>query len=573
MKKEILYTLSAALLLGGCTKKLDYTYDNRTVQLPNTPSNSRIVNLAGATELKINGQALTSFLLPSIEGFYGADNTKGTRWFPESGRLGTTYTIPKEVFNNGLADSVLFSTLNPKNAAPNARPFSIREDEAKTFDYYFVWFLPNANGKMDSLFRIPRDISASVNPAAFKLRLLNLSSVEGANSLPGIYRKGPMTVTFADGTTVPGLSNVQPGTYSEYIDIPYGTYQFKVLDSDGKEVLATGGGYNTLNPNTGTLLDINGTPGMGGYKDTWLTYAPVKTFQPGGVYTIAVSSNYDTRVSNGNPNGETVPADNNVFRIINDVTEPLNYTYARMQGVNAMTGQPITWMVDGKVLSDALPFGKAGDYNIFITGKHTLQAISSDKKILADTTFFLDAADNISAWLYANSAGQPGVTLVSNNLSAKYTSGKAADDGTYNTLKDAYPFWIRFMNFCPDMKEVSFMGNNGQGFISPVQANATGNLHVPFAQPVVTEPYARMIVNFTSNIQVHASQPTVLPGDWMRNVSSLNSQQFIAHPELYKHTSLPGSEPGVYTVALIGRNTSDAGTADKARMIIVKHTK
>ncbi|MFB6456435.1 hypothetical protein ACE38W_14275 [Chitinophaga sp. Hz27] len=573
MKKELLYTISAAVLLGACTKKLDYSYDNRVVQLPNAPSNSRIVNLTGATEIKMNGQQLTSFTKPNLEGVYDQNTTKGTRWFPETGRLGVTFTIPKEVFKNGVADSVLFYALSPKALVPPARPFSISEDEVKTFDYYFVNFYPNASGNMDSLFRIPRDISSPANPTAFKLRLVNLSSMPGAHSLPGIYRKGPMSITFADGTKIQGLSDVAPGTYSDYIEIPYGTYQFKVLDADGREVSATGGGYNLLNPTTGTLMDINGTPGVGGYKDTWLTYTPIKTFQPGGVYTIAVSSNYDTKVSNGNPNGETVSTDNNVFRIINDINDPLNLTYGKLQGVNAMAGQTISWIVDGKAITEALPYAKAGEYSILITGKHTLQAIGQDKKILVDTTIYLNAADNLTAWLYANSGGQPGLTLVANNLSAKYYDGKSGDDGTYSMMKDAFPFWVRFMNFCPDMKEVSFMGNNGQAFPLTLAYNATSNQHLLFGKALTTDPYTKMIVNFTSGIQVHASQPALLPGDWMRNVNKLSSQQFIAQPERYKQTALPGSEPGVYTVALVGRTSSDAAASDKAKMIIVKHTK
>src|SRR5690349_20243358 len=131
MKMKTTYILvAAAVLLNACSKKLDYTYDNRVVQQPMTPSTIRLINLVGATELSVNGIQLTSYQLPDGEGYYGEKQTKGTFYFPENGRLGATYTIPRELVKNGWADSIMFSSLSPRNYVPPARPFRAKDDDA-----------------------------------------------------------------------------------------------------------------------------------------------------------------------------------------------------------------------------------------------------------------------------------------------------------------------------------------------------------------------------------------------------------------------------------------------------------
>lgn len=560
--------MAAALLASGCTKKLDYSYDNRVNQQPVTGSAMRLVNLAGATELSINGQQLTSYLAPDFEGGYGPDQTRGTRWFPENGRLGTTYTIPAELLKSGRADSIMFSSLSQKAGAPPPRPFSAVEDVNKPTDYYFVRYRPNPAGFTDSLFRIPRDISPAVDAAGCKIRLLNLSATPNGNSMPGLFRYGPMSVTLADGTAIPGLSNVAPGTYSGYVELPYGTYQFKVLNSEGKEVPASGS-YNTTNPVTGTLMDLQGTPGIGGQKDTWLTFAPIRTYQPGGVYTIVVSCAYETKVPTGNPNGETTNTENNIFRIIADVSEPVNLSYARVQGVNAAAGRKVSWQIDGQPLGAELQYTKQTTYNRYITGTHIVKALGEGGQVLAEANLPLQPGDNLTLWCYNRKDGTPAISISANNLSGKYFGGTAIEDGSYGTFKDAWPFWIRFMNFCPDLDEVTFTADNGYPFPNLTTVPNMAAQHIALGTPVTDNPYVMMWVNFPNRVFAYASRPGTLPGDWLRNITPLVSRNFIARPELYKTPELPQSEPGVYTVALVGSTAANA--TEKARMIIVKH--
>lgn len=566
MKMKTTYILlAAAVMMSACSKKLDYSYDNRVVQQPMTASTIRLVNLYGATELSVGGKKLTSYMLPDAEGYYGVNETRATFWFPESGRLGTTYTVPRELVKNGVLDSIMFSSLSARNYVPPARPFRAKDDDAHPNDYYFVRFRPNPDGFPDSLFVVPRGISPAADPAGFKVRLLNLSSINSGSIPAGILRTGPMSVTLADGTAVPGLSNVAPGKYSDYVELPYGTYQFKVLSTEGKEVPASNSLYNVLNPATGTLMDLLGTPGIGGNKDTWLTYAPIKTYQPGGIYTIVVASTYDASIPTGNPNGETYKSENNSFRVIADISEPVNITYARLQGVNVAAGKKISWQVDGQALGNALTFGKQTNYNRYITGTHIVKALGEDGKVIAESKLDLQPADNQTAWLYTRKDGTAGIAFVANNLSGKYYSGTSTDNGSYGTFIDIYPFWIRFMNFCPDLGEVTFTQDNGQ----MIRGAGLASQHLYLGQPAINEPYERMLVNFPYTILAYASSPGITPGDWLRNIAPVKSSAFIASPELYKTPELPQSEPGIYTVALVGSTAANA--TEKARMIIVKH--
>ncbi|MBS0027550.1 hypothetical protein ACTJJ0_20090 [Chitinophaga sp. 22321] len=561
------YILIAAAMLSACSKKLDYSYDNRVIQYPVTPSAIRLINLYGATDLSIGSKRLTSYAEPDREGVYGPDETRGTIYFPETGRLGLTFTIPRDmVKNGGWVDSIMFTSLSKRFPLPLPRPLRAKDDDTHPNDYYFAHFRPNPAGFMDSLFVIPRGISPAADPAGFKIRLLNLSSTITAGIPAGIFRNGPMSLTLADGTTVPGLSNVAPGKYSDYVEMPYGTYQFKVLDNEGKEVPATGSMYNLLNPITGTLMDINGTPGVGGSKDTWLTYAPLKTFQPGGIYTIVVTTTYDANIPTGNPNGETYKSENNTFRIIADIPEPVNITYARLQGVNAAAGKKISWQVDGQALGGVLAFAKQTTYNRYITGMHTVKALGENGQVLAESNLTMQPADNLTAWLYTRKDGSTAISFSANNLSGKFFDGTATDNGSYAVMKDTYPFWLRFMNFCPDLEEVSFTQDNGQ----PFKALSTlAFQHIYLGKPATDLPYVMQIVNFSQPIMAYASAPGVVPGNWLRNITPLRSHDFIAHPELYKTPEIPQSEPGVYTVALVGSTAPNA--TEKARMIIVKH--
>ena len=568
MKRSFIYLTSLLLLAGvsSCQKKLDVDYDNRLDQQPAVSSATRIMSLTGATELEINGQRLTSFMMPDKEGGYGSDQTRPTLYFPESGRLTTSFTVPLQFADaEGVIKNIRFSSLSAKSIVAPTRNFNAKNDYNNPRDYYHVFFSPNTGGLVDSLFSIPRSISPSANPQHFKIRLLNL----GSNT--DRFHTGALSVVLSNGQKITGLENIAAGSYSDYVELPFGTYQFRVLDAAGKQLPgkgSTAGDIYVLNPETGTLMrSNNGVEGISGFRDTWLTYAPLKSYQPGGVYTIAVASAASYSLPTGSP-GETISTNTNLFQVFSDISEPVNQTYARMQAVNLVPGQEVNWQVNGQELGGSLLFTAATSYGRYTTGVQHVKVRNVQGAVLAEADLLLSPGDNITAWAYKNKEGQTAISFSANNLSSRYFGGTTGNDGSNSVLQDPFPHWVRFMNFCADIDEVSFTANNGQAF--PGQNNAAA-LHLLLGKAVIDDPYVRMTVNNSSSLLAYASKPNVLPGDWMSDIVALPGMAFITNPALYPVTAMPNSEPGVYTVVLAGTTKAGAPAGEKARMIIIKH--
>ncbi|BAV06007.1 hypothetical protein SAMN05421788_10679 [Filimonas lacunae] len=565
---KYIYPFLLVALTGtvSCKKKLDNISDNRLQQQPLTGSSSRLINLAGANELQIAGQKLTSFMAADKEGGYGPDQTRSTVYFPETGRMGATFTVPLQLVDaQGMIRDILFSSSSSKVIAPPSRPFTAVDDYNHPMDYYFAWFAPNKGGYQDSLFAIPREVSPSSNPEHFKIRLLNLGTT------PDRFHTGNMSLTWADGTAIAGLENIAPGSYSDYIEIPFGSYQFKVLDADGKEVPAKGSlemVNNVLNPETGTMMSAtaDGDAGVGGFSDTWLTYAPLKTYQPGGIYTIAVGAMSGYGIPTGGP-GETVATLTNSFQVIADNKESTNITYSRMQAVNVLAGKEISWQVDGKPLGETLAFATQTTYSRYIAGTHHVKALDKQGATLAETDRQLMPGDNITAWLYATRDGKPAISFSANNLSGKYYTGASGNDGSYATAQDLNPWWIRFMNFCADEEEVTFTKANGQHFTTSTTSQAYA--HIQLGKAAEVNEYVRLRANEPVSILAYTSKPGVFPGNWMTEVTPVAANRFIANPALYKTAKKPNAEPGIYTVALVGNTAA----GEKPSMIIIKHNK
>ncbi|MGN7821411.1 hypothetical protein ACTJJB_14865 [Chitinophaga sp. 22536] len=557
----MLYLLSAGVLTS-CTKKEDFTYDNRVNPQADAASSVRIVNLRGATELMVNGKQLSAFMLPNYEGYYDENTTKGTPFFPETGRMGLTYTIPQQLVSaDGTVKDIRFASFVRSFSLALTRGFVAKDDFNHPVDYYFTYFAPNTGQLTDSLFAIPRSVSPPANPEHCKVRLLNLSSSSAAFG-------GNMRVVWADGTTVAGLDNIGVGQYSEYVELPYGTYQLKVMAMDGQMVPGVGGStqeFNVINPPTGTIMlpGVKAKPRVNGFVDSKLTFAPLKTYQPGGVYTIVVADQPTFRYPTGSDNGETYPGKNNAFRIIADA-EPQNNTYARLQAINVLPGKSVSVSVDGNMLGNALAFSAASAFKPYITGTHVVKVTDAAGTALTDSTVSLIPGDNNTIWVYEKN-GKAAISIVANNLSNSFYSG-ATEDGSYSTTKIEFPSWIRFMNFCPDLPEATFTTDDGQ-----VLGTTLAGQRLQLGVPMVKNPYVMLDANFYQSVLAYASAENVIPGNWLREVTPLRSRDFIARPELYPAGRSPISETGVYTVALIGNlNTSKPGS-EKARMIIIKH--
>lgn len=558
-------------VLWSCKKdKSNYLYQEQPQLPPLTPSTVRLMNMGRtATELIINDTPLTSQRPPNIEGGYLGSETRATIYF-QNGRLGSSYAIPQRFIRpDGTAHIKIGSMMFGNAGLVYPKEFDIQEDVNNPKDYYNVLFGPhNSIGLLltDSLIAVPRSVSPPANPQNFKIRILNLSSGPDGAGL-----EGNMSLVLADGTPVNALtSNVAPGTYSEYVEMPYGTFQFKVLTTKGQVVPAVPVNpedqLKDVNPVTGTM-----TQGSNPATDKWSTYAPTRTFQPGGVYTIMISANVAFQYY---PPGNTTssPATLNSFRIIADTKEPVNISYGRVQGVNAMPGVKASIMVDNISLQEGtLACGMTSAYSILLKGNHTITVNDDTGKKLGEQTLTINGSDNYTAWLYPDTNGKPVLMLVANNLSGSFYSGTNGDDGSNNQYSLTMPFWLRFLNLSTDIPEVTFTEANGGLFAGYLAYNSLGSQHLKQGQVVTQQPYVQFSPLIGLNkVNVYASQPTVLPGDWIIDIPSLKGTDFIARTALYPGNK-PAFETGIYTVALIGSLHPKNATDLPAKMIIVKH--
>lgn len=556
LKKYLLFFLMLAIV--GCKKdKTDFQSDNRKVTDARKNSSVRLVNLAGYNQLQLNGDTLTNYVVRApndpMTGQY-----PGTLYFPDNGRLGTTWYIPQNLLDKGAA-KVLVET-KVYNPIENPLELEVREELQQGTDYYLLPTPASGVTGQPSFIKIPRSVASPANPANFKVRILNLS----AKVLPDQEMEnllGPMSLTWADGTAVSDkTNNILPGQYSEYIELPYGTAQLKVLTQNGIQV--PGGGPDVLEASTSTIFG------------TTLTYAPVKTYAPGGIYTIVVAAReFDIPYRSGNP-GETVKGYQNSFRIINDISEPLNLTYGRVQAVNAVPGTTgMKVLINGKVLDAPMDYTAHTAYQSLIVGGYNIEAVDASGVVLATKTFQLDANTNFSFWVHPDANGKTTISAVANDLSGIFV-GEAGDDASSSRFTQEYPFGIRFLNLCPDVPYLTLTTDNAQAFSSLYGFNtvAVNNLRPGIAATVA--PYIRPYQDAKPyQIMAFRSSPSVVPGTWASDIPVLTGRSLIVRPELYVRGELPNHEPGFYTVALVGSTKVSATNAGKAKMIIVKHNK
>jgi len=552
----MLFVLMLAIV--GCKKdKTDFQSDNRKVTDARKNSTVRLINLGGYNQLQLNGDTLTNYVVRAPNdpkaGLY-----PGTLYFPDNGRLGTTWYIPQNLLDKGAA-KVLVET-KVYNPLKNPLELEVREDAQQGTDYYLLPTAIFGVTGQPPFVKIPRSVASPANPANFKVRILNLS----AKVLPDQGMEdllGPMSLTWADGTTVSDkTNNILPGQYSEYVELPYGTTQFKVLTQNGIQI--TGGGPDVLDATTSTIFG------------TTLTYAPVKTYAPGGVYTIVVAAReFNIPYRSGNP-GETVKGYQNSFRIVNDISEPLNLTYGRVQAVNAVPGTAgIKVLINGKILDAPMDYAAHTAYQSLIVGGYNVEAVDASGTVLATKAFQLDANTNFSFWVHPDANGKTTISAVANDLSGIFV-GEAGDDASSARFTQEYPFAIRFLNLCPDVPYLTLTTDNAQAFSSLYGFNtvAVNNLR-PGIAPTVA-PYIRPAQDARPyQIMAFRSSPSVVPGTWASDIPALTGRNLIARPELYVRGELPNHEPGFYTIALVGSTKASATNAGKAKMIIVKHNK
>ncbi|WP_114936617.1 DUF4397 domain-containing protein [Mucilaginibacter endophyticus] len=553
--------LALMLVSASCKKaKFDTVIDNRAVTDARKNSTVRIVNLGSYNQLQVNGDTLTNYVIRDKNApLY--DSYPATKYFPTNGRLGTTWSIPQELLNNGAAKFI--AETSGYQETPTKVEFGVQEGAQQPVDYYL---LPSqaymqVTG-LPAYLKVPRSIAPAADASHFKIRLLNLTGTPTDDSrLENLV--SPLTLTWADGTPVSTqTSKIASGAYSDYIDLPYTTAQLKVLTASGLQIP----GYEStlvLNP---VNSDIVHSPG--------LYYAPIKTYAPGGVYTMVVTPRKFNVPLSGTTTDETSTAHQNSIRLIADISEPVNVTYFRMQAVNTLPGvNGVKIMVNGKPLGAAIDYTAHTDYDTFIIGQYDIQAVNASGTVLANTNVKAEANSNYTLWLNPGADGKPVIAAVANDLSGTLVTN-ATDDATFARYSNEFSFSMRFLNLSTDVPYLTLTTDNAQDFISQYGFDKGAVINLQPGKVPVEFPYIR--AGFDAKpyqIMAFRSTPAVVPGTWASDIPVINSKDLIARTALYVKGILPNHEAGFYTIALVGKTGAQASAADKAKMIIVKHSK
>ncbi len=544
-----------SLLLSGCEDdKFDNLTDNRYQTDADKSSTIRLINLTYANQVIANGDSLTNFVVREPgpeENFY-----PGTKYFPKDGKLIKTWNIPLAVLSEPLTN---FKLSVISYSIPRIDVAELNVDNKNHFMDYYVTF--------GNVTAVPRSIEKPSNPTNIKIRILNLSSNDVVSPYDNFENLNvPLSLAWSDGTKIDDrLSNIAPGTYSEYVDIPYGTYQLKVITDDNRQVPGADNSQNlAFDPATSTIA-------LSKDETTHLTYAPIYSYKPGGIYTVVIAPRDFLYYMPTSISGEQLDEFQNEFEIIPDVESSVNMTYARIQLVNALPmDKQLGLKIKGQSAGHMIGFGDYTDYMPVISGKNTIEVTDTEGLVLASTEYDLNPNENYSIWVNSLNGGV-GLSIENNDLAGVYFTG-AIEDGTYARKQREYFTKFRFLNMNRDFPYVTFTTDNGQPFESVYNYNekATNQLTPRYIHSIF--PYIWMSESLKTiyKIQVYRATASTTPGIWASDVPVLTGRDLISNPELY-FRGMPIQDAGVYTIALIGLQSEEQRY--HSRLLIVKHTK
>lgn len=568
------------LFFEGCKKEnLDYTFDYRQNVDAQKSSNVRLVNLSQNSQLIANGDSLTNFFLPPQgSGYVPPEESTypGTKYFPSNGRLGLSWAVPQDLFaaDGTIHFKTTFIPTPTSSIVSHDVAFTAKEDYNNPKDYYLLINHENLVQDPKKVVEVPRSVTAPSKADHFKIRIINFSKKLGAsNSMEDIAT--PITLAYADGTPVSNTTNGIAGeNWSDYVEVPYGTYQFKILTSDGRQIPSIGQSYYNHISQSNSTMEMGGIGNIA-RMSSGLTYAPIQTFQPGGIYSIVVHPASFTWTT-GN---DDVSEFQNGFRIITDITEPQNRTYSQVQLANVLAGQDVVLKIKGKATT-ATAYGAASDYQRVVSGKQTIEVLSATGQSLLSLEEELLGGYNYTLWLYADQDKKIKGLLAVNNLAGTvYTGqGSSGNNATIDRIDSRFFFNFRFLNFCPQVPYATFTTGDGRPFAG---TSTTGQgVNVSFGSMNILHPYASVTYSMSDDMgnayqfMAYNSLPTRVPGDWIKQIATLSSEELVANKDLYGAVGrkIPLHEPGVYSIALIGE-LNEENAAQKARFMVVKHTK
>ncbi|NLR82493.1 DUF4397 domain-containing protein [Chitinophaga eiseniae] len=554
--KTFYHTLLAGVLLltAACSKSKEDVRTGNEPDYSNSAKSSVRLLTFNTWDLMVNGTKVTNwFFAPSNSPLAGVPFP--TPYFPTTGKLKDSWYLPQQFLDSkGEATIKVGLAQGGSQASYLVDSFTVKDDYYQPSDYYLYTSAVDHLGAYSAT-RVPRTTAIPADPTHIRIRLVNLCAAGGNGGDKGL------TLALADGTPVSGVtSHIVNHTWSDYVELPSGTYQFKVL-IDGAGLQIPGKPPALIGTISQDNYSLNGTQ---------VYYCPVQTFQPGGVYTVVVA-----RMS-GIYQYNEYPLFPNTFSIITDIDPPVNIAYGRIQLVNAaVEGEKgIHMQIDGHD-APAVAYGKAGDYVTLVTGAHAIRITDASGKSLVEKNIQVNGGDNLTVWAYPANSGTA-LTVVTNNMGGTRIGGTNSDgsdalNNSYNPLKFKMLVQTRFLNLCPELPEVTFTGVNGALFKEGMFSSAAAAQHLLPGQPPspvsVPYPYVDLGTVTGGAVQVYRSQPGVLPGDRITGVPALTKADFVKMPATFFPDGNSGAEAGVYTVALVGHNTA----GEHPRLIVIKH--
>lgn len=558
MKTKIFYRMIiifTVLLATACRKdKQDVRVGNLPDYSNNAKSTLRVISIDGAVDLMVNNTKLTNFIGASQDGT--PPFPYPTPYFPTTGKLKGAYNLPQQFLDkNGEATVKLYSSISAGTFLLDS--FKVQENYNQPRDYYTA----STTAGVAGVTMVPRSVTAPSDPGHIRIRVVNLSSqTEVSNG------KDRLSLAYADGSTVSAItSGVGQGKWSDYAELPYGTYQFKIISADRVFQI----------PAKPPVLMNGSTPTDPALANSQVYYDPVQTYQPGGVYTIIVASLTGFQYSSASDGGAIIA---NCFAVVTDVEPPVNVTYGHLQAINAANENGLKLQIDG-TQAGSLAYGAAGDYSTLIQGMHAIKITDASGKTVAEKSITIKGGDNLSLWVYPTTNGDAAITTVQNNMTGLRNISANADGsdsapGVYDPLKFDMELQTRFLNLCPDLPYVTFTGANGQLFAESQytsSALAAQNLQPGQLLNSSTVPYPYVDMGYVSGgaVNAYSSRPGVVPGNKLTGVNTLAPADFVRMPSQFFYNGRFIAEPGIYTVALIGRNNA----GHQPKMIVVKHNR
>ncbi|MFC3196690.1 DUF4397 domain-containing protein [Parapedobacter deserti] len=555
----MLIPLSVILFTRCAKEKLDHLVESPNPFDQGELSSIRIINAAEYFNVIANGDTLTSYAgfftatSPSVP-FGGPwySTSTGTKHFPYHGYLGREWRIPQRLFReNGRLDLFFESIMGYPNDLSNPLNFrlglTIQQTDARPVDFYI-----GPHPVEGDYLVVDRDETPPSRPDYFKIRVVNMAS--DFLTRPTFYE--PLTLTYADGTPVhPGTTGIDANQrVTDFVELPYGTYQFRVLSYTGFQLPGTDGRPEHMIVDPATLAISARESYTQPAVNLHHVYAPIHSYQPGGVYTIHVYPAKFQFYTIGIPEASNFLE--NAFRIVQDNVPTANLSYGRIQGFSALPENGLSLRIaSGKGIVD-ISYGKPSDYTTLPVGETGIELLNAAGSVLATISHVVEANQHYTVYAYPNDAGEPQLTMVANDLSGN---------------NEMMPFRARFINLSPDFPYATFTRNDGEAL---GDERVVSNLRPGVAS--LKDPYITSnVYEAPYEILAYRSAPGQVPGAWADDVPVLYSRDFISRKELYARFdgNLPTYEPGYYTVALIGRTGDHVPEEQKAKMVIIKHNR